>query len=565
MSLLDQVPLFAGIDAEALGRLEARLARQRFVAGEVILRAGSESSALYGVINGAVRVELDAERGKRLLLVAPQCFGELSALTGDPVSATIVAHRDTEAWTLRADDLIAELDHEGRFFRNLSAMLGRRLRHRTRPQRPGHTRVLLMPVADERDARLAGPLYAGVAHYLPGSTRVDLRGHEPAAALRALHEASEAAIGETAVLLLADRAIMHAIAPALRPTDLMLERGDDEAPASQAEQVRWQWRGELRPASDAQWCYGLDAERVAGASALAPARPALPILDRLVRRLCGREIGLAMSVGAAAGLAHLGLLDVLEEEGLPVDFLCGSSMGGAVALAYARFGRVRDAIDALTRLSADFARDRGFSFMPRSSLVGADRMIHLTNELFGDATFADLGWPTAVVAADLVAGRRVVLDRGPVAAAARATAAIPGMFAPVRLGQALLVDGGVVTRVPADLLVARGCGCKLASLVHPDDPQRRDLAAAADDLESRLEQPLGLRLVLGGAWRLLGWWDSATQAERADVALRIATPPMEGFNFADGAMFVECGRNAARRQIGAIRAAVQAALEPGVP
>lgn len=564
MGLLDQVPLFAGIGADALGRLEARLERQRFVAGEVILRVGSESAALYGVISGAVRVELDAERGKRLLLVAPQCFGELSALTGDPVSATIVAHRDTEAWMLRADDLIAELDQEGRFFRNLSAMLGRRLRHRTRPQRPGHTRVLLMPVADPRDARLAGPLYAGIAHYLPGSTLIDLRTHAPADALRALREASAAAIGETAVLLLAGRDTARTIASALRPGDIVLER-DAEIPAGQAECLRWQWRADARPSADAEWCYALDADRIDSAPSPQPARPASAALDRLVRRLCGREIGLAMSVGAAAGLAHLGLLEVLEDEGLPVDFLCGSSMGGAVALAYARFGRVRAAIDALTRLSADFARDRGFSFMPRSSLVSADRMVHLTNELFGDASFADLGLPTAVVAADLVAARRVVLDRGPVAPAARATAAIPGMFAPVRLGHSLLVDGGVVTRVPADLLVARGCGCKLASLVHPDDPQRRDLAAAADDLESRLEQPLGLRLVLGGAWRLLGWWDSATQAERADVALRIPTPPMEGFNFADGAMFVECGRAAARRQIGAIRAAVQSALEPGVP
>ncbi len=56
MGLLEQVPLFAGIGADAIERLEARLARQRFVAGEVILRAGSESSALYGVIAGAVRV-----------------------------------------------------------------------------------------------------------------------------------------------------------------------------------------------------------------------------------------------------------------------------------------------------------------------------------------------------------------------------------------------------------------------------------------------------------------------------------------------------------------------------
>ncbi len=564
MGLLEQVPLFAGIGADAIERLEARLARQRFVAGEVILRAGSESSALYGVIAGAVRVELDAESGRRLLLVAPQCFGELSALTGDPVSATIVAHHDTDVWVLRTDELIAELEQEGRFYRNLSAMLGQRLRHRTRPQRRVHARVVLMPVAHADEERLAGHLAAGIAHYLPGSSKVDVRGFDAEAAVGTLAEASTSIVGSAALLVLADGASAEAIAPSLRATDARLDRADAGAPAGQAETLVWQWLTDRRPARDAQWCYRIDAATI-GPAPPVPARPAAPALDRLVRRLCGREIGLAMSVGAAAGLAHLGLLEVLEDEGLPVDFLCGSSMGGAVALAYAHFGRVRDAIDALTRLSADFARDRGFSFMPRSSLISADRMVALTAQLYGDASFADLGLPTAVVAADLVAGRRIVLDRGPVAIAARATTAIPGMFAPVRHGHALLVDGGVFTRVPADLLFVRGCGCKLASLFQPDDPARQDLPAAADDLESRLEQPLGLRLVLGGAWRLLGWWDSATQAERADLALRIPTPPMEGFNFADGAMFVDCGRRAARRQISAIRAAFRPALEPGVP
>lgn len=565
MRVLERVPLFAGVAKATLEHLHARLIRRRYAAGELILRAGAESSALYGVIEGAVRVELGTDNGRRLLLVAPQCFGELSVLTGEPVSATVVAHRDTEVWMLATDALMAAIEGEDQFFRNLAEMLGQRLRHRTRVQRSMHTRVILLPLADERDALLAAHLAAGIAHYLPGSVRLDAPGDDAGATERALAAAVDAATGDTAVLLLAGRTAAEALAAVLHPTDALLMRGATPALPGPAEPIEYRWADEEAGALDGPWRHQIDAGQI-GAAPQAPAqRPGNPALDRLVRRLCGREVGVAMSVGVAAGFAHLGLLEALDDADVPIDYLCGSSMGGAVALAYARFGRARDAIAAMTRLAADFARDRGITLMPRASLVAADRMVTITNELFGRETFARLGRPAAVVAADLVAGRRVVLDRGPVADAARATIAIPGLFAPVRLGNAMLVDGGVVSRVPADLLIARGCGCKLASWVHPDQPQHADHGKAADDLERRLDQPLGLRAALGGAWRLLGWWDSAAQAARADLALRIPTPPTESFNFAYAERFVDCGRRAAQRQIGAIRAAAQRTLQPGVP
>jgi NTE family protein len=562
IGMLDRVPLFAGVAADTIARLEARLRVRRFAAGETILRAGTDSAALYGVIDGAVRVELGAEGGRRVLLVAPQCFGEMSALSGDPVSATVVAHRETRVWILATDDLMAELRDDGTFFRNVAAMLAQRLRHRTRPYRAARPRVVLLPVADRRDEALARHLHAGIAHYLPESALVDTRTHDLETGQQALAAATRSTVADAIVFALAGPEAIDMLAPTLRPDDLILDRGPARAAPRRADTLAWRWADDRPPARDARWCCTIDPARLDAAPG---GRPVDPALDRLVRRLCGREIGFALSVGAAAGLAHLGLLEVLEDEGIPIDYLCGSSMGGAVALAYARFGRARAAIDAMARLAQDFSRDRGVSLMPRSSVLGADRITAITDELFGTDTFAQLGLPTAVVAADLVASCRTVIEQGPVAAAARATTAIPGLFAPVRWGHSILVDGGVCTRVPVDLLLARGCGCKIASLVYPDESSNADLDAAADQLEEQLDRPFGLRLALGGSWRLLGWWDSATQAERADLALRIPTPPLEGFNFAAAQEMVDCGRQAARRQIGAIRSVVRLALEPGTP
>ena len=140
------------------------------------------------------------------------------------------------------------------------------------------------------------------------------------------------------------------------------------------------------------------------------------------------------------------------------------------------------------------------------------------------------------------------------------------MFAPVRVGDALLVDGAVVSRLPVDLLVARGCGFKLAALVRPTYPQEAPGAArAADRLEQRLHRPFGLRAAMGGAYRLQGWWDSASHAGRADLSLTVPIPVGEGFNFAMAEAMVECGRRTARERLPQIRLALQQVLAPGVP
>jgi NTE family protein len=173
------------------------------------------------------------------------------------------------------------------------------------------------------------------------------------------------------------------------------------------------------------------------------------------------------------------VLEVLEEDGLPIDFLCGSSMGGAVALG---LRALRQRPRARRGDPAPGRRVRALEGLP----VAAARLAHLRladedadRGVFGTATFAELRLPIAVVAADLAKGKRAVIDSGPVAPAARASAAIPGVFAPVRIGNAVLVDGAVVSRLPVDLLVARGCGFKIAALVRPTYPQEAPDAARA--------------------------------------------------------------------------------------
>lgn len=561
-------PLFANVSAAALARLEPHLQTRRYDAGEFILRAGVPSAELFGLIDGAVRVEL-AGGGRRVLLVPPQCFGELSALTGDPVSASVVAQRDARAWVLSAPVLFEAMAEETAFFRNVATLLGMRLRERTRRAPASRPRVVLMPIREDGDRLLLAAVARGLRHYSPGSEHDEVTGDDIARGSERIRRWRDDASGDALLLVGTALAGGATLLADLDAEDALLVTADDlpSLPHTLAAPVVWR-RGPLGEAAAMQrWCHGVPRNEIEAAAAGDDwSRDRQPALDLLVRRLCGREVGVAMSVGAAAGLAHLGVLEVLEEDGLPIDYICGSSMGGAVAMAFAQFGSARAATDAILRLVADFARSKGMQWLPRGSLISASRMTWLTRQLYGDATFAQLRLPIAVVAADLAMGKRVVLDSGPVAPAARATAAIPGVFAPVRIGDALLVDGAVVTRLPVDLLTARGCGFKLAALVRPTYPQEAPGAArAADRLEQRLHRPFGFRAAMGGAWRLQGWWDSAAQAERADLSLTVPIPVGEGFNFAAAEAMIDCGRRTARERLPQIRLAMQQVLAPGVP
>lgn len=561
-------PLFAEVSATALAQAERHLETRRFQAGDIVLRAGVASAELFGLIEGAVRVEL-GDGSRRVQLVAPQCFGELSALTGDPVSATVVAQRDAKAWVLSAPVLFEAMANEAAFFRNVATLLGMRLRERTRRAPASRPRVVLVPIREEGDRVVLAALGRGLQHYAPGSELDDLSRDDTADGAERMRRWRGEGHGDALLLLGVGVAGCAALLQDVDAEDVLLATSDELTglPNALAEPIVWR-RGPLSPAAALQrWCHALPAEEIAAAMSSAEwTRTRQPALDHLVRRLCGRDVGVAMSVGAAAGLAHLGVLEVIEEDGLPIDFLCGSSMGGAVALAFAHLGGARAAGEVLLRLVGDFARRKGLQWLPRASLISASRMTTLTEQMFGDATFAQLRLPIAVVAADLAMGKRAVLDSGPVAPAARATAAIPGVFAPVRLGDAVLVDGAVVSRLPVDLLVARGCGFKIAALVRPTYPQEAPGAArAAERLEQRLHRPFGLRAAMGGAYRLQGWWDSASHAGRADLSLTVPIPVGEGFNFAAAEAMIECGRRTARERLPQIRLAIQQVLAPGVP
>jgi NTE family protein len=179
------------------------------------------------------------------------------------------------------------------------------------------------------------------------------------------------------------------------------------------------------------------------------------------------KIGLALGGGGARGLAHVGVLKVLERLEIPIACIAGTSMGGLVGALYAN-GYSSQEIEAeameigkITQFMRLF--DIRFRLRMRGLLKGSRIYRYMTEKLGEDLTFSDLNLPLGVVTTDIASGRTVVLASGSVAAAVRATISVPAIFEPVEFGDYRLVDGGMLNNVPVD--VVRGLGADVVIAV----------------------------------------------------------------------------------------------------
>jgi NTE family protein len=175
------------------------------------------------------------------------------------------------------------------------------------------------------------------------------------------------------------------------------------------------------------------------------------------------KVGLALSGGGARGLAHIGVLNVLEQAGIAVDCLAGTSMGGFIAAAYAS-GMTADQLqeEALRMSNPRYILPLLDLSLPRRGLLKGARVYEYVARFIGDRTFDDLGLPLTLVAVDLNAASEVRLAQGRVADAVRATIAVPGVFEPVARGEQLLVDGGLLNNLPADVVREMGAQTVIA-------------------------------------------------------------------------------------------------------
>ncbi|MGE5507899.1 MAG: patatin-like phospholipase family protein [Chitinophagales bacterium] len=180
------------------------------------------------------------------------------------------------------------------------------------------------------------------------------------------------------------------------------------------------------------------------------------------------RVGLALGGGVVRGMAHLGVLDVLGREQIPIDCLAGTSAGAIVAGTYAAGTDLALAERLAGALEWDHLVRLG---VPRLGLVRTDRLLELVRLLTRGRSFANLRVPLAVVAVDLERGTEVILKEGPLPEAILASCSLPGVFVPQRLDGRLLVDGGLLNQVPANVVRGMGAEVVIAVDVGVEEPQ----------------------------------------------------------------------------------------------
>jgi NTE family protein len=181
-----------------------------------------------------------------------------------------------------------------------------------------------------------------------------------------------------------------------------------------------------------------------------------------------KRVGLALGGGVMRGLAHVGVLTVLEREGIPIDVVAGTSAGSLIGAFYCAGLSIDDLTALALRMSWwHIARP----VFPIRGLLTFAPMERYLVKLIGDLSFADLRVPLAAVATDLGRGEPYVMCEGRVAPAVRASCSVPGVVTPVEMDGRVLCDGGISNNLPVD--VAHSLGADYVIGVNLFDPLYR--------------------------------------------------------------------------------------------
>ncbi|MBP7665569.1 MAG: patatin-like phospholipase family protein [Burkholderiaceae bacterium] len=253
------------------------------------------------------------------------------------------------------------------------------------------------------------------------------------------------------------------------------------------------------------------------------------------------RVGLALGGGAARGFAHIGVIQVLEEAGIPIDLVAGTSAGSLVAALYAA-GR-NGAMLARVALAMDESAITDWAF-PGRGLIRGEALARYVREQTGGKLIEQLPLPLGIVATDLDNGQAVLFRRGDVGAAVRASSAVPAIFQPVKIGTREYVDGGLVSPVPVRF--ARQMGADLVIAVDISSPP--DGNATGDPFKLLLQ-----------TFAIMGRSINQFELKDADVVLRPRLAGMSGADFSARQRAINAGRDAATAALPALRQRLAAA------
>ena len=269
-----------------------------------------------------------------------------------------------------------------------------------------------------------------------------------------------------------------------------------------------------------------------------------------------RKVGLALGGGAARGLAHIGVLKVLEKEGIPIDMIAGTSAGAAIGALYAQ-GKDANLIEnQFLNLSWKRLASMVDLALPKSGFIGGKKIkAELKLIIGGELRFSDLRIPLACVATDIMTGEEVIIDQGSVLGGVRASISIPGILTVMKWGSRYLVDGGLVNPVPVSVLKKMGADFTIAVDVTPDIRDR--VRTADNDRAEKIKEPNIISVILQSIYIATQSLSKAS-LEGADVAIQPQVAHIGPTNFRQAQECIQQGEIAANASIPEIKRKLEA-------
>ncbi|MFZ9668870.1 MAG: patatin-like phospholipase family protein [Solirubrobacterales bacterium] len=470
--ILAESPLFGGLPEDARKLVEERLEKTTVDSGDWLMRKGEAGDALYLVETGRLEVVRGEGDGKReaddhgievLRVLGPGAtVGELALVTGEPRSASVRASRDSSLLKLSFEDFRELMTTVPTFNRALVSALGRQLQASggLPEDLPEDKTFAVVPLADGMNVEaIAHGVREGFAT-VGEVTVLDPSTAESGDPVSWGHILDEAERRHERVVLVTDRDEGEWRRFCVRQADRLVCVAPPEMPPPERGMPRLK---------------GCDLVMIGADHPVEVARAWIDLLEprarhrvrgggdqgvdlaRIARRLTGTSLGVVLGGGGARGFAHLGLIEVFEENGIVIDRIGGTSMGGIVASTYAV------GLDAPSRrraVKAFFSRRvrHRYQIPPRTAVSRTEAAEQMMEEVFGDRAIETLPIDLFTIAADMVAADMVVQRSGLVREAALNTARIPAFLPPGRGQGRLLVDGGLIRNLPAGVMADMGEG-----------------------------------------------------------------------------------------------------------
>ncbi|MES1947333.1 cyclic nucleotide-binding protein [Salinisphaera sp. C84B14] len=509
VSALKASALFRELDRRALRSVAASAQWLELGGGQYLFRVGETSDSLYLVVSGRIRVVQPQADAAPLLLgesSAGETVGEITLITAELHSSDAFALRDTALIRVSRDVFETLVERYPKAMLRVTRQIVQRLRAvKPAPQResvrsartyavvPAHPGI---DVATFSRA-LAAELGQAASTLRLDAGRVDAAlGGGAAAVDMGIGERNRAVSGWLTQLEERYRYIVYEASTepdpwtrrCLRQADrvILIAHGDQRPFASR--NLVWIREQALRAPQEMvvlvpeQGGYSARAWRDA-AGAIAQHRVAIDLpgaqMARLARMISGRAVCLVLGGGGARGFAHIGLIRAMQEKGLPIDAVGGTSMGAMVA---AMVAMGMDAQQMLARMRETFVTGRFLNdySLSRISLISAEKFRRQLKTLYGDRHIEDLDIPFYCLSTNLTRGVPVVHDQGEVATWVGASMAVPGIAPPLVHRGDLLVDGGLLNAIPFDVMAAMGRGQVIVSDVSRATDLRVEMAEDAE-------------------------------------------------------------------------------------